>query len=371
MAMVESSFLTSISADQKKARQTKERREELLEKMKCGQDILSYHTQLQELADDLDGQVESKLTANENAFFVAYSHHMFHVRNEFQELRQRADEEETKTRRDAKIQSLEKELDWFMHEALRLDELCKKYKKDLDKWKGKAEALEDDSKFLEDQIKGAKKNNKTLRNAVEKAQTSAYAALVSTEESGIGGGATLPVAPPASASTMPEEGSAGRDGAQMLALENTASNGLSPELEQRYQHCVKHLQQQLQAERKQAAKMRSMADRQIDEASELEHVFMQCVEQVREEITERRRVTAEQTERLKKGELGLRRARAKQAAEDASASAQPSAATLDDFTVADRRKIVDLLLSSDQVIQFLYEKLFPQGHMPGTRSTTL
>jgi len=222
---VESTFLTNLKMDTK-AQNKMQKREELLEPMKSGGHILKLHGELNSLADDLDEKVEGKLNANENAFFLAYKSHMYTVQKEFNELRQKADEEETKTRRDAKISSLEKELDWFMNEALRLDELCKKYKKELDKWKGKAEALEDDRQFLQNQIMTAKKNNKSLRSAVEKAQTSAYSALVNSEEVGkkptvMALQDTAQPSPAVAADTAP------------------AVAGLSKELEERYQNTVK------------------------------------------------------------------------------------------------------------------------------------
>merc|ERR1712025_1355844 len=126
----------------------------------------------------LDEKVEDMLNEHAKDFFLAYKNHMYTVQKEFQALKQKADEEETKTRRDAKIHLLEKELQWFMNEALRLDELCKKYKRELDGWKGKAEALDEDRHFLEAQIKTSKKHNTTLRQSVEKAQAAAYKALV-------------------------------------------------------------------------------------------------------------------------------------------------------------------------------------------------
>jgi len=344
---MESSFLTSLNAERKAAENKKLKRKELLEDSEVGGQILKLHGDLQSLADDLDEKVEAKLNNNENAFFLAYEHFMYDVQKEFKELKKKANEEETKNRRDAKIQSLEKELDWFMHEALRLDELCKKHKKDLDKWKSKAEALEDDRQFLENSIKNAKRNNKTLRGKVEKAQTSAYSALVAAEK---------PPTPP----TMGMEETRALPDQEMLALEDAGNaSGLSVELEQRYQSCVQRLRQQLETEQRLAAKLRAVQDRQFSEPSELESFFVDCVDSVKAEVTERRSKAA-----LTQSQ-GKSRPRA-----DSVPPPLPNVApvTLDDFTVSDRRKVVERLLSSEQVLQFLYDKLFPGGSGSQSRS---
>lgn len=333
---VESTFLTSLNAERKQQQNRAAKRQDLLANSENGEGILKLHGELQALADDLDERVEGKLNANENAFFLAYEHFMYDVQKEFKELKKKANEEETKNRRDAKIQSLEKELDWFMHEALRLDELCKKHKKDLDKWKSKAEALEDDRQFLENSIKNAKRNNKTLRGKVEKAQTSAYSALVAAER-------------PPSTPPLAEEMRALPD-QTTLALED-ASNGLSHELESRYQACVKRLKQQLETEQRLAAKLRVVSDRQFSEPSELESFFVECVERVKGDVGERRhKVALSQS-------IGKSRPRPGQA----PTIPMGPAVALDDFTVSDRRKVVEHLLSSEQVLQFLYDKLFPAG----------
>jgi hypothetical protein len=121
------------------------------------------------------------LNEHEKDFFLAYKTHMYTVQREIKTLRVKADHEEAKTREDTTIKALEGELDWFTTEALRLDELCTGYKKEVDKWKQKAEALDEDRRFLEDQIKGAKRQNKILRAAAERARSSAYSALMVTK----------------------------------------------------------------------------------------------------------------------------------------------------------------------------------------------
>jgi len=340
--------LTCLNADRKEAEKKAQRRQDLIASTDGGDQILKLHKDLQALADDLDERVEAKLHANETSFFLAYKNFMYTVQKEFKELKQKADEEETKTRRDAKIQSLEKELDWFMHEALRLDELCKKHKKDLDKWKGKAEALEDDRQFLENSIKTAKRTNKSLRGAVEKAQTSAYSALVAADDAASRAVVPLPTGPPAVAQDVPQT-PALEDGPGALAIEDgPTASGLSRELEDRYQTCVKKLRQQLESEQRLAAKLRATSDRQFGEPSELEAFFVDCVEQVKQDVNDRRRQAHAATQQKARGRS------------DAAAAVMGApAASLDDFTVSDRRKVVELLLSSEQVLQFLYDKLFP------------
>merc|ERR1719152_797485 len=98
---------------------------------------------------------------------------MYSVQKDFKALKVKADEEESKTRKDVQI---------------------KRLKKEVDKWKAKAEALDEDHRFLEDQIKGAKRQNKVLRAAVERAQTSAYSALVLQPGQGPGDGRGSPMA---------------------------------------------------------------------------------------------------------------------------------------------------------------------------------
>eukprot|EP00913_Durusdinium_trenchii_P032217 g30166.t1 len=156
----------------------------------------SWLEDLTNLANSLDLRMEALLREHEQDFFLAYKTHMYTVQKDIKLLRMKAEQEEAKTREDTKIKALEGELDRFMTQALRLDELCKGYKKEVDKWKAKAEALDEDRRFLEDQIKGAKRQNKArssiqynkmqfslqiLRAAAERARSSAYTALMATK----------------------------------------------------------------------------------------------------------------------------------------------------------------------------------------------
>jgi len=323
-----------------------QKREHLLEGAKSGSQILKVFKDLQDLADDLDSKVEAKLEANEHAYFAAYTNHMLNVRKEYKDLKQKADQEATKTRRDAKIQSVEKELEWFMTEALRLDELVKKTKKELDKWKSKAESLEDDRKFLESQIKGAKRRNLSLRSAVEKAQTSAYSAVVDEAMPG--------VAPSIRAAWA--RGQEGRDEERSLAMRHPSSDdlvakGLPKELEEKYQTCVKRLKEQLEHEQRVAARLRTVSHRNFSEPSEFEDFFVECIDIVKGEIAERRQLREDHHRALS---CGARRSRS---LTPRSAPVVAAMVRVDDFTAVDRRRLMELLMSSEKVLDFCTNRL--------------
>lgn len=344
----------------------KERNQLVLESVPgAGPRIMELHDDLKHLAETLDHKVSAMLKEHEKDFFLAYKTHMYGVQKEFKALKQKADEEETKTRRDTKIQSLEKELEWFMTEALRLDELCKGYKKEVDKWKAKAEALDEDRRFLEDQIKGAKRQNKVLRAAVERAQSSAYSALMMNKgqggnqianTSGRSEGSESPSSPsPQRAHShagyandrMPAIGnrSVGRSSAppnaigdepmndqargmmpasmgSALALRGPGGQKLLGEEEQRLVDTIHHLKEGLDREQRQVRMLKAARANTYSKKSELEEFFLKCIDEARKDVMRKKHRRSAQN-------------------------------------MGKKEKVLDVLLSSEDVLVFLYEKLFP------------
>jgi hypothetical protein len=333
----------------------------------AGPRIVEHHDELRKLAETLDQRVAALLKEHEKDFFLAYKTHMYNVQKEFKQLKQKADDEETKTRKDMKIQSLEKELEWFMNEALRLDDLCKGYKRFVDQWKSKAEALDEDRRFLEDQIKGAKRQNKVLRAAVERAQSSAYSALMMNRAKGDSKGGDAdheafdhgePYDRPAShGGEMYEGGYSGRGkgngmlpaigqdgrhthhgmaagtGNKELAVRGPTKTPeyvmpssphalLGNDAEQRYVDTIRHLKEQIEKERANVRMLRAARSNSYTKKSLLEEFFLRCIDEARKDVVRRRHLTMDREK-------------------------------------SQNEKVLEVLLSSEDVLVFLYEKIFP------------
>lgn len=353
-----------------------------LEATSAGPCITEHHQELTNLAMTLDQRMEKLLMEHEKDFFLAYKTHMYGVQRDIKALRMKADHEDAKTREDTKIRALEGELDWFMTEALRLDELCKGYKKEVDKWKSKADALDEDRRFLEDQIKGAKRQNKILRAAAERARSSAYNALMVTKAKSeacertttpTGGSLALkdgaaeaqqrkrPVSADAQGKAVgsarraieaqrgtPEltglhasgsTTSLARDrstGALQIAPYRGTSSPSSPmpmgevahqgvlgsEAEERYVEAIQHLKECIAREQNTVRMLQAGRATSYSQKSELEEFFLKCVDEARKELMRKRHMTIQKDK-------------------------------------SERERVLEAMLSNEDVLVCLYEKLFP------------
>lgn len=128
------------------------------------------YSKLNLLVGILDSKLDGVLARHEKDFLSAYRAHMYKVQRELQILKDRANVADSNLKRDNKINSLEAQLEWFREEAIRLGEASTTQQKEIDKWRTKAETLEEDRKFFEQQVKAAKRQNKLLKAALSKSK---------------------------------------------------------------------------------------------------------------------------------------------------------------------------------------------------------
>lgn len=80
-------------------------------------------TLLSTTAQELEGRVNVLLSQHEEEFFSAFRAHMTKVQKHVQYLQECADEQKNLLERDLKIRTLQQELEWFVKEAVRLDQV--------------------------------------------------------------------------------------------------------------------------------------------------------------------------------------------------------------------------------------------------------
>ena len=116
---------------------------------------------------------------------------------------------------------------------------------------------------------------------------------------------------------------------------------------------------QLENERKNGRDLKTEKTNYYSRRNQLEELFLNCVEETRKDIERRKAVTLARTNNLN---THLHRSSAigggkKSHLPDDSLE---SAIKNEHFTSSDKRKVLELLLSNENVLLFLYEKLFPR-----------
>ena len=108
---------------------------------------------MQEAISQLGSKVSDILQKQENEFLTAFKSHMRNVSRDFNNLRDEVNKKEEAIENNTLVRELEKEKDWYKKEALHLDSVLMKTKKKVNSLSEKVEEIEQDRKWLSDQLK--------------------------------------------------------------------------------------------------------------------------------------------------------------------------------------------------------------------------
>lgn len=112
---------------------------------------------------------------------------------------------------------------------------------------------------------------------------------------------------------------------------------------------------QLDYERKNSRNLKMEKAIYYTKRNELEELFLECIDEVRKEISRRKSITLAKANNLNQS-MNKNKSKSSRTKDDSLDAAIKSG----DFTAADKRKVIDLLMSNENVLLFLYEKLFPR-----------
>ena len=77
---------------------------------------------------------------------------MYIVQKDMRDLKEKASVERIKAKQEARLVNMEKERDWFRHEALQLDKMNKDHKRLIIELRQRLEAVSEDKDFLQQQL---------------------------------------------------------------------------------------------------------------------------------------------------------------------------------------------------------------------------
>lgn len=289
--------------------------------------ISSLYEQLSSYISELDAKLSTVVEKHESDFFCVYKVHMHSVQQEMQRLKQKLNEDEVKRKRDSVIQALQAERDWFREEALRLDNICKEYKKSMEMWKNTAQTLEEDRKFIQNQIVGAERQNLRLRERLE-------APVEPVEPT-----------PQASAPQTPDRShSACRRTEAHLALQ---ARGLAKD------------NAQLKANLSELKRAKTSF---FAEKAELEDFFYSCIDEVKKDIAKRRNLQKALPRSMTSKQLSSHHTR-------------PDSVPYSQFTATDKRQFIRLLVDSEELVAIVKNHVLPEkagssGKRPGSLAGT-
>lgn len=348
-------------------------------------DELQKHLSTQ--IDEMDSKIENALKKQDRLFVSAYREHMQTIQQELAELQRRFHADEVRTYGDKRFVELQKKTDLYRDEALRIREECDKIKKENDNLRARISILIDEKNFLTNYINFGSERTKKIREEVGRALNESYLRTHNKSNKSFSGSEispnhsftrgrkvskpTTPIRDLEDSQSRIDQSFLPRLDADLMsplerfeklikeikqannlqnAIEKVEKTGLA--LVQDLENKVNRLTKALQRETKEKNKM--LQRQAADQASELEKFFVECVDQVRKEIFKRKILAQKTFNHLKEGEIQ-------------EESPQPDMALvkknvdLGKFLVNDKMKLLEIFLTNEEVLYYIYEGVFGRG----------
>ena len=350
-ALDENTFITALEKEAAKA--TEDAVKTIYQPQGYG-NVQNLHGKVTHIVQNLSDKLGMVLKKQEKDFLSAYRAHMYNVQKELQNLRSKVDEAELAMKKDAKIVGLQKERNWFRKEALRLDGFATNIKKDLKFMREKLVTIEEDRNWLEKQLKASKKQNKLLRAELEIRLSSTPVHTPIDDPR-----AMSPMFPPTrdrrSMTTTPSmgfrknEGSMKRNASYNPNRKSIGQEKLIKENKEKKEE-IRMLKRQLKNAQNEMIKMRAANVGGQQERSSLEELFLRCVDTIKKDVERRK---ANPSTGFKPTQL------ARKDSHGSSNGRVSPPIKLNQFTQMDRRRVIEELMSKDEVLAYLYDALFP------------
>ena len=143
---------------------------------------------------------------------------------------------------------------------------------------------------------------------------------------------------------------------EVVSRENVSRQAIEDNLSQSYFNTIKHLKSQIDIQKKSMKMQRSVQASYFLEKGLLEDFFIDCIEEVKKDISKRK------SQNLPYSKLTP--------SSSVKNMQKPDNVGLNEFTIKDKKKVVELVVCREEVIKMLQELIFPKNTEKKIRPST-
>ena len=310
--------------------------------------VKEMHAQIMKNVDNVQTTTSRILQEQERDLLRAFRARLFDVQNELE--KEKSKSEEGASLWIEKNRQLEKDLEWAKEMADRLERVNQQLTQDNATLKAQFKTQEDDREFLIKELVAVRKDNERLRQEAQRVtEENKELKKQAQERQVVYSNPTSNFVDSSKAMDQKDDG-------------NTTGNAFD---EVKYKSIIARMKSLLERERKNLRRARMQYERELHERTSLEAFLRECVNDVRNEIGKRRADLIEQSS--SQGSRPNSRSSGRSSRPQSRESRGGQDIPLSEFTVADRERVMELLLSQERVISLLYSKTFPIKPKNGSR----